>query len=50
MIINVESGNYDLTISPLDRKFFDTTKDPSIYHFEKMISGAYLGALQPHCS
>ncbi len=44
MIINVESGNYDLTISPLDRKFFDMTKDPSIYHFEKMISGAYLGA------
>lgn len=44
MIINVESGNYDLSISPLDRRFFETTKDPSIYHFEKMISGAYLGA------
>ncbi len=44
MIINEESGNYDLTISELDRKFFETTKDASIYHFEKMISGAYLGA------
>jgi hexokinase len=43
-IINVESGNYDLSVGKIDELFFQTTKDPSIYHFEKMISGAYLGA------
>ncbi|NCB01129.1 MAG: hexokinase [Spirochaetia bacterium] len=43
-IVNVESGNYDLTVGPIDELFFQTTKDPSIYHFEKIISGAYLGA------
>ncbi len=43
-VINVESGNYDLILSELDRRFFETTKDSSIYHFEKMISGAYLGS------
>ncbi len=43
-IINVESGNYDLSVGVIDELFFQTTKDPSIYHFEKMISGAYLGA------
>jgi hexokinase len=40
----VESGNYDLSVGKIDELFFQTTKDPSIYHFEKMISGAYLGA------
>lgn len=43
-IINVESGNYDLAIGDLDRRFFSTTENPAAYHFEKMISGAYLGA------
>ncbi len=43
-IINVESGNYDLVPGALDRKFIDSTKQPADYHFEKMISGAYLGS------
>ena len=43
-IINVESGNYDLIPSELDRRFIATTKQPGNYHFEKMISGAYLGS------
>lgn len=42
-IINVESGNYNLNIGKMDELFFQTTDVPSIYHFEKMISGAYLG-------
>lgn len=44
MIINVESGNYDLIPGELDRRFIGSTKDPGAYHFEKMISGAYLGS------
>jgi hexokinase len=47
-IINVESGNYDLTVGPLDRSFYEKTKDPSVYHFEKMLSGAYLGSFSQH--
>ena len=47
-IINVESGNYDFVPCQLDREFLDTTKDPSSYHFEKMISGAYLGEATLH--
>lgn len=43
-IVNVESGNYDIVPGVLDRRFFDSTKQPGDYHFEKMISGAYLGA------
>lgn len=43
-IINVESGNYDLVPGSLDRRFMDSTKNPENYHFEKMISGAYLGS------
>ncbi len=43
-IVNVESGNYNLTVGPIDDQFFETTKNPPIYHFEKMISGAYLGS------
>ncbi len=43
-IINVESGNFDLIPGELDRRFIDSTKQPENYHFEKMISGAYLGA------
>jgi len=42
-IINVESGNYDLVPGELDRRFMASTKHPDQYHFEKMISGAYLG-------
>ncbi|MDD4082215.1 MAG: hexokinase [Sphaerochaetaceae bacterium] len=47
-IINVESGNYDLVLTETDREFLDTTKDPTSYHFEKMISGAYLGKAALH--
>lgn len=43
-IINVESGNFDVPASPLDLEFFAGTKDPDVYHFEKLISGAYLGS------
>ncbi|MFA5467648.1 MAG: hexokinase [Sphaerochaetaceae bacterium] len=43
-IINVESGSFYLVPGGLDRRFMDTTKHPDNYHFEKMISGAYLGA------
>ncbi len=43
-IINVESGGFFLVPGGLDRRFMDTTKHPENYHFEKMISGAYLGA------
>lgn len=42
-IINVESGNYDLALGDFDREYFNTTKNAERYHFEKMISGAYLG-------
>ncbi|MFA6891111.1 MAG: hexokinase [Sphaerochaetaceae bacterium] len=45
-IINVESGNFSGRPGKLDELFFSTTKQPDIYHFEKMISGAYLG---PQC-
>ena len=48
MIINVESGNLDLVLGDADRSFFTTTKDPSNYHFEKMISGAYIGLFARH--
>ncbi|AEC02282.1 hexokinase family protein [Parasphaerochaeta coccoides] len=43
-IINVESGGFNFSLGEMDRKFFATTKDPDSYHFEKLISGAYLGA------
>jgi hexokinase len=42
-IINVESGNFAARGGALDDEFFSTTKQPDQYHFEKMISGAYLG-------
>jgi len=45
-IINVESGNFVGMPGRLDEEFFATTKQPEFYHFEKMISGAYLG---PQC-
>ncbi len=43
-IINIESGNFSVPSTELDRAFFAQTKDPAVYHFEKLISGAYLGA------
>ncbi len=42
-IVNVESGNYNISLGKMDELFFQKTEVPSIYHFEKMISGAYLG-------
>lgn len=42
-IINVESGNLSFDVGSLDKLYFQSTKDPDRYHFEKMISGAYLG-------
>ncbi len=42
-IVNVESGGFFLGLSDLDRQFYDTTKHPESYHFEKVVSGAYLG-------
>jgi len=44
MVINVESGNFAGPRGKADELFCNTTKNPAIYHFEKMISGAYLGA------
>ncbi len=43
-IINTESGNFEVPATDFDRAYFAQTKDPSVYHFEKLISGAYLGA------
>lgn len=45
MVVNVESGNYNLSTGKIDKAFLQTTKDPSTYHFEKKISGAYLGPM-----
>jgi hexokinase len=42
-IINVESGGFGLKGSSLDQEFYATTENPEKYHFEKLISGAYLG-------
>lgn len=42
-IINVESGCLKLDMGDLDQEYMKTTKDPEKYHFEKKISGAYLG-------
>ena len=38
-IINVESGCLNICLGDLDRRFLNTTKDPDLYGFEKMISG-----------
>ncbi len=43
-VINVESGGLKLKLSDIDDAFLQSTKNPNVYHFEKMISGAYLGA------
>ena len=42
-IINVESGSFRITMGEADKGFLKTTKNSDAYHFEKMISGAYLG-------
>lgn len=42
-IVNVESGCLKLEVGDLDHEYMLTTKDPNNYHFEKKISGAYLG-------
>jgi len=42
-IINVESGGFGLEGNSLDQEFYATTENPENYHFEKLISGAYLG-------
>ncbi len=44
-IINVESGCLDICLGDIDRAFLNTTKEPDLYCFEKMISGVYLGPL-----
>ena len=44
-IINIESGCLKLCLGDIDRRFLNTTKDPELYGFEKMISGVYLGPL-----
>ncbi len=43
-IINTESGCLDIELTDLDVGFNLTTNDPSSYHLEKMISGAYIGS------
>lgn len=44
-IINEESGNLSYAPGDIDQAFIAKTKDPAIHHFEKVISGAYLGPL-----
>lgn len=46
MIINVESGGMGMVHrGTLDAAYDDTTNNPGVHAFEKMISGAYLGPL-----
>lgn len=42
-IINTESGCLTVSGGDIDQEFLNSTKEPNKYHFEKMISGAYLG-------
>lgn len=44
-IINEESGNLTFSLGDIDERFLNGTNNPEHYHFEKMISGAYLGPL-----
>ena len=44
-LINVESGGLKIDLPKIALDFIATTKDADSYHFEKMISGAYLGSL-----
>jgi len=46
MAINMETGGYAGFLGgEIDRDFFASTDKPDLFHFEKMISGAYLGPL-----
>ncbi|MDH4201986.1 MAG: hexokinase [Phycisphaerae bacterium] len=46
MIINVESGGMGMAHrGKLDKAFDESTNNPGVHAFEKMISGAYLGPL-----
>lgn len=45
MAVNVESGCLDYSFCDVYREFWQTTADPSGHHLEKLISGAYLGAM-----
>ncbi|HHW02617.1 MAG TPA: hexokinase [Thermoanaerobacterales bacterium] len=45
-VINMESGGYDKAPRGLiDKEFDETTLNPGVYTFEKMISGRYQGGL-----
>ena len=45
-IINIESGGFGKApLGILDTQYDQTTNNPGIHNFEKMISGAYLGPL-----
>jgi len=43
-IINVESGALRISFGSADDEFFSKTTAPEVHRFEKLISGAYLGA------
>lgn len=43
IVYNVESGQFDYICSDIERKMIEETKNPSIQHLEKQISGAYIG-------
>lgn len=46
MAINMESGGFaGFSGGDIDRMFFASTDKPEFFHFEKMVSGAYLGPL-----
>jgi hexokinase len=50
-IINVESGAFGKAPrGAIDLQFDESTLDPGMSTFEKMISGAYLGPLCRHCA
>jgi hexokinase len=46
MIISMESGGYaNFKRSDIDKEFDDTTNDPGVFKFEKIIGGKYEGGL-----
>lgn len=46
MAINMESGGFSgFPGGEIDQAFFASTDKPELFHFEKMVSGAYLGPL-----
>lgn len=42
-IVNMESGCFDYPAGPFAREVWQATEEPAVHHFEKLISGAYLG-------